>query len=80
MNATVVSTKMNKTVTVLVERHWRHPLYKKTVTRSKKYLAEDTVGVKVGDNVTIRETRPRSKRKRFEVVARQDTKSEGKKK
>lgn len=65
---TVISKKMTKTVTVLVERLWRHPVYKKRVKRSKKYLVHDEIGVKVGDKVVIQETRPISKRKRFKAV------------
>lgn len=65
---TVVSTKPDKTATVEVERLWRHPLYKKTVKRNKKYLAHDQIGTELGDQVVIKETRPKSKRKRWEVV------------
>jgi len=66
----VVSDKMDKTVTVQVERRFTHPLYKKVIRRSKKYAAHDeTNSVKTGDRVSIRECRPISKRKRWEVVA-----------
>ena len=66
----------DKTVSVLVERSVKHPLYQKCVKRSKKYLAHDEQNVsKEGDIVRIREARPISKRKRFVVVA--DTGSEG---
>ncbi len=66
----------DKTVSVLVERSVRHPLYQKFMKRSKKYLAHDENNVsKEGDIVRIREARPISKRKRFVVVA--DTGSEG---
>lgn len=66
----------DKTVSVLVERSVKHPLYQKFVKRSKKYLAHDEQNVsKEGDIVRIREARPISKRKRFVVVA--DTGSEG---
>ena len=65
----VVSDKMDKTVTVQVERRFKHTLYKKFIRRSKKYAAHDeTNGVKVGDVVKIRECRPISKRKKWEVV------------
>lgn len=65
----VVSDKMDKTVTVQVERRFKHTLYKKFIRRSKKYAAHDeTNGVKVGDVVKIRECRPMSKRKKWEVV------------
>ena len=60
----------DKTVSVLVERSVRHPLYQKFMKRSKKYLAHDENNVsKEGDIVRIREARPISKRKRFVVVA-----------
>jgi small subunit ribosomal protein S17 len=66
----------DKTVSVLVERSVKHPLYQKFVKRSKKYLAHDEQNVsKEGDVVRIREARPISKRKRFVVVA--DSGSEG---
>ena len=60
----VVSDKMNKTVTVLVERRVKHPLYGKIMTRSQKYHAHDEKGeFKMGDLVTIEECRPISKTK-----------------
>jgi len=66
----VVSDKMDKTVTVQVERRFTHPLYKKVIRRSKKYAAHDeSNSAKTGDRVSIRECRPISKRKRWEVVA-----------
>jgi small subunit ribosomal protein S17 len=65
----VVSDKMDKTVTVLVERRVTHPLYGKIVTRSKKYHAHDeTNEIKEGDLVTIEETRPLSKTKSWKVA------------
>lgn len=64
----VTSAKALKTVTVKVTRLWLHPVYKKRVKRSKKFLAHDEIGVKLGDNVIIGETRPLSKRKHFKVV------------
>ena len=64
----VTSTKMNKTASVEVERHWRHPLSKKIVKKSKKYLAHDELSVSVGDKVRIHETKPLSKRKRWKIV------------
>ena len=65
----VVSKSGDKTVIVDVERRVTHPLYKKIIRRSKKYAAHDEANVcKVGDAVTIRESRPFSKRKHFEVV------------
>jgi small subunit ribosomal protein S17 len=69
LQGVVVSDKMKKTVTVLVERRLMHPVYKKYVRRSKKYAAHDEGSrAKVGDVVRIRECRPLSKRKRWEVV------------
>ena len=59
----------DKTVSVLVERRVRHPLYQKFMKRSKKYLAHDENNVsKEGDIVRIRESRPISKLKRFVVM------------
>jgi small subunit ribosomal protein S17 len=66
----VVSDKMDKTITVKVERRIMHPLYKKFIRRSKKYAAHDENNTcKVGDQVRIRECRPLSKRKRWEILA-----------
>jgi small subunit ribosomal protein S17 len=70
MQGVVVSDKMDKTVVVRVERRVMHPLYKKFINRSKKYAAHDEENAcKMGDLVSIRECRPVSKRKRWEVVA-----------
>jgi small subunit ribosomal protein S17 len=69
LQGTVVSDKNDKTVTVLVERRFTHPLMKKTVRSSKKYRAHDELNAcKAGDTVRIRECRPLSKSKRWEVV------------
>lgn len=69
LQGTVVSDKMDKTVTVIVERQFKHPLYKKFIKRSKKYAAHDPANTfKVGDQVQIRECRPLSRRKRWEVI------------
>jgi len=66
---TVVGKKMTKTVTVLVERQVRHPLYKKTIRRRKTFLVHDETGAcKLGDVVRIVETRPISKRKTWRVL------------
>jgi len=66
----VVSDKMDKTIVVQVERQVMNPIYKKFVRRTKKYAAHDENNVhKVGETVRIRECRPISKRKRWEVVA-----------
>ena len=65
----VVSDKMDKSVVVAVMRVRRHPLYKKTVRSTKKYLAHSPQNdVHVGDRVLIEETRPLSKRKHWRVV------------
>lgn len=65
----VVSDKMNKTVTVLVERRVKHPLYGKVVTKSNKYHAHDENGeYKVGDLVEIEACRKLSKTKAWRVV------------
>jgi small subunit ribosomal protein S17 len=70
MQGVVVSDKMDKTVTVKVERRVMHPIYKKFIRRSKKYAAHDEANAyKNGDQVSIRECRPVSKRKRWEVVS-----------
>ena len=69
LQGTVVSDKNDKTITVLVERRVMHPVYKKFITRSKKYAAHDEGNVfKIGDNVKIRECRPLSKSKCWEAV------------
>ena len=65
----VVSDKMEKTVVVRVDRRFAHPLYKKVITRSKKYMAHDEANrCQVGDFVEIMETRPLSRHKRWRVV------------
>ena len=65
----VVSAQNDKTVTVLVERQFAHPLYTKQVRKTKKYRAHDeTNEYKTGDVVRIVETRPLSKTKRWRVV------------
>jgi small subunit ribosomal protein S17 len=70
LQGTVVSDKTDKTITVLVERRFTHPLMKKTVRLSKKYHAHDAENAcKVGQTVRIRECRPISKTKRWEVIA-----------
>ena len=71
---TVVSTKMEKTITVAVERRTAHPIYGKQLLRTKKFHAHDEEGeARVGDRVRIVETRPLSKTKRWrlsEIVMR----------
>ena len=69
LQGVVVSDKGEKTVVVRVERRVMHPLYKKTIRRSKRYHAHDEANrYKVGDTVRIRECRPLSRLKRWEVV------------
>lgn len=64
----VIGNKMKKTVTVLVERQVRHPLYKKIIKKKKKFLAHDEYEkCKLGDVVKIVETRPLSKKKRWRI-------------
>ena len=65
----VVSSKNDKTITVLVDTYKKHPLYGKRVKSSKKYAAHDENNkAKVGDKVRIIETRPISKTKKFKLV------------
>ncbi len=65
----IVSTKMQGTVVVEVERVYRHPIYKKTVKKHKKYKAQNKgFELVVGDKVTIKETRPISKETHFAVI------------
>ncbi|HSJ46983.1 MAG TPA: 30S ribosomal protein S17 [Euzebyales bacterium] len=65
----VVSTAMDKTVVVEIQRTTTHPLYRKTINRTEKLLAHDEDNaVNVGDRVRVSETRPMSKRKRWRVV------------
>lgn len=66
LQGTVVSDKTDKTVTVLVERRFKHPLYQKTIRRTKKYAAHDENNqFKTGDVVRITESKPFSKSKRW---------------
>lgn len=69
MVGTVVSNKMTKTAVVKVERTFLHPLFKKTVRRSKRYHAHDeNNSAQVGQIVEIQECPPRSKLKRWEIL------------
>jgi small subunit ribosomal protein S17 len=69
LEGTVTSDKMDKTVTVLVERRYMHPVYKKYVRKSAKYAAHDENGTfKTGDKIQIIECAPISKRKRWTVL------------
>ncbi len=72
LQGVVVSDKSEKTIVVLVERRVMHPIYKKFIRRSKKYMAHDESNAfKTGDVVRIRECRPLSRRKRWEVLTEQ---------
>jgi small subunit ribosomal protein S17 len=76
LQGVVVSDKNAKTIVVKVERRFIHPTFGKTVSRSKKYHAHDeNKAFKVGDVVRIRECRPISKLKRWEVVGKEQSKS-----
>ena len=69
LQGVVTSDANEKTVTVLVERRFTHPVLKKTIRRSKKYRAHDEANsFKVGDTVRIQECAPKSKSKRWEVL------------
>jgi small subunit ribosomal protein S17 len=69
MTGRVVSNKMDKTVTVLVERRAKHPLYGKVIRLSKKYHAHDEANAcNEGDTVVIEESRPLSKTKTWKVA------------
>jgi len=70
MQGVVTSKSGDKTVVVNVERLMRHPIYKKTIRRSKRYHAHDeSNAIAVGDKVRIEECRPLSKLKRWTIVA-----------
>ena len=65
----VVSDKSNKTIVVEVKRKFRHPFFGKVISRSKKYHAHDEKNkFKIGDNVKIIESKPFSKKKRWEAI------------
>ena len=70
LSGTVTSDKNEQTVTVLVERRFKHPVLQKTIRKSKKYRAHDPKNeFKTGDAVRIQECAPVSKTKRWEVVS-----------
>ncbi len=70
LQGVVTSNQNAQTVTVLVERRFKHPLLQKTVRKSKKYRAHDENNAfNVGDTVRIQECAPKSKTKRWEVIA-----------
>jgi len=69
LTGTVISDKPNKTITVLVERKYQHPVFKKVVKVKKKYNAHDENNkFKNGDKVSIIESKPFSKNKKFQVM------------
>ena len=69
LNGVVVSDKANKTITVVVERKYSHPLLKKVIKVRKKYSAHDENNkFKTGDKVSIIESKPFSKNKKFQVM------------
>ena len=76
LQGTVVQNKADKTVSVIVERRISHPIYKKFMTKSKSYQAHDeNNSCKIGDVVTIEETKPISKSKTWKVISvKQDVK------
>lgn len=68
MTGVVVSNKMMKTVVVAVENVFRHPMYQKYIKRTNKFLAHnESAEINIGDRVVIEESRPLSKRKRWNV-------------
>lgn len=70
LSGTVTSTANAQTVTVSVERRFKHPVLQKTIRKSKKYRAHDAAETfAVGDVVRIQECAPKSKTKRWEVIA-----------
>jgi len=65
----VISDKMNKTVVVEIENRYSHPIYYKTLIKTKKYLAHDELEeANIGDQVLVQECRPLSKRKRWKLI------------
>jgi small subunit ribosomal protein S17 len=65
----VISNKMQKTIVVKVENRYPHPMYSKTLIKTKKYLAHDESGeCSIGDQVLVEECRPLSKKKRWKLV------------
>jgi len=65
----VVSNKMQKTIVVRIEDRYSHPIYSKTLSKTKKYLAHDELETcNIGDQVLVEECRPLSKRKRWKLI------------
>ena len=65
----VISNKMQKSIIIKTENKYPHPIYSKTLIKTKKYLAHDELEIaNIGDKVLIKECRPLSKKKRWELV------------
>ena len=65
----VISNKMQKTIVVKIEDRYSHPMYSKTLSTTKKYLAHDELETcNIGDQVLVEECRPLSKRKRWKLI------------
>ena len=65
----VISNKMQKTIVVKIENRYPHPIYSKTLAKTKKYLAHDELEeCNIGDQVLLEECRPLSKRKRWKLI------------
>jgi len=64
----VVSDKMTNTIVISMDYQRRHPIYRKTIRKSKKIYAENNLTAKVGDTVLVKEVRPLSKLKRFTTL------------
>jgi small subunit ribosomal protein S17 len=65
----VISNKMQKTIVVKVEDRYSYPIYSKTLSKTKKYLAHDELETcNIGDQVVVQECRPLSKRKRWKLI------------
>jgi small subunit ribosomal protein S17 len=65
----VISNKMQKTIVVKIENRYSHPMYSKTLVKTKKYLAHNELeDCNIGDQVLIQECRPLSKRKRWKLI------------
>ena len=65
----VISNKMQKTIVVKIENRYSHPIYSKTLVKTKKYLAHNELeDCNIGDQVLIQECRPLSKRKRWKLI------------
>ena len=71
LNGKVINAKNNKTIVVLVKRRYSHPFFKKVITSSKKYHAHDEKNkFKIGEDVKIVESRPFSRKKRWEAISK----------